>query len=266
MSALEIERASEVLARLARVTDPELDEPVTELGFVTGVRVDPAGRVEVGFRLPTYWCAANFAFLMADDMRREILSIPWVTGVGIELGEHMYAETINRAMKEGLSFQEAFAEEADGDLEEVRRIFAVKAFQRRQLVLLDHLLGLGHAVPSLLSLRIADLAALTVGADGAALITRYLEKRSVPGPAGPDDLAFVDATAGAVSLEGYDRHRRELRRVMINVEFNGALCRGLLAARFGEPDPSSSAEPTLLDFVRGRLPGPTTVSCQTPSN
>jgi metal-sulfur cluster biosynthetic enzyme len=30
-------RAGEVWARIASVTDPELDEPVTELGFVTGV-------------------------------------------------------------------------------------------------------------------------------------------------------------------------------------------------------------------------------------
>ena len=255
MSALCKDRVGEVLARLARVNDPELDESVTELGFVTGVTVDEAGRVEVGFRLPTYWCAANFAFLMADDMRREIKALEWVSSVGVELGDHMYAETINRAMKSGLSFQTAFAEEADGDLEDVRRIFAIKAFQRRQMVLLDHLLGLGHAVPALLGLTIEGLTALAIDLNGRALINRYLERRDVPGPAGPAELAFVDPAGQAVTLEGYDRHRRELRRVMVNVEFNGALCRGLLAARFGETDATPSGEPTLLDFVRGRAPG-----------
>jgi metal-sulfur cluster biosynthetic enzyme len=254
MSGPASDRVSEVLARLARVTDPELDEPVTELGFVTGVTADPAGAVQVGFRLPTYWCAANFAFLMADDMRRAVAALPWVTSVGVELGDHMYAETINRAMTAGLSFQDAFAAEADGDLEEVRRIFAMKAFQRRQMVLLDHLLGLGYAVPTLLGLTIAGLTDLDVGPEGRALIDRYLERRAIPGPAGPTQPAFVDEAARPVPEAGYDAHRRALRRVAVNVEFNGALCRGLLAARFGETDSTPSGEPTLLDFVRGHVP------------
>ena len=46
-------RAGEVLACLDRVNDPELDESVTGLGFVTGVLVSDDGRVEIGFRLPT---------------------------------------------------------------------------------------------------------------------------------------------------------------------------------------------------------------------
>ena len=252
------ERASEVLARLSRVTDPELDQSVTELGFVTGVDVDAAGFVHVGFRLPTYWCAANFAFLMADDMRREVSSLPWVKGIEVELGDHMYAETINRAMTTGTSFQEAFAEEADGNLDEVRQIFALKAFQRRQLLLLDHLVGQGHAVSSLLPLTIEALRSLDVAPDGRLLIDRYLERRGVPGPDGLTEPAFVDDKARALTVEGYDAHRRGLRRVTVNVEFNGALCRGLLAARFGEADPSVSDQPSLLDFVRGYVPGTAT--------
>jgi metal-sulfur cluster biosynthetic enzyme len=70
------DRVSEVLARLATVSDPELDESVTELGFVTDVEVATGGAVRIGFRLPTYWCAANFAFLMAEDMRLAAASLP----------------------------------------------------------------------------------------------------------------------------------------------------------------------------------------------
>ena len=198
------ERVSAVLARLARVNDPELDESVTSLGFVTGVTVDEAGLVTVGFRLPTYWCAANFAFLMADDMRQEIAALPWVSAIDIALGEHMYAETINRAVAAGRSFQEAFAEEADGNLDEVRRIFALKAFQRRQLALLDHLAACGIPVAGLLGMTIAQLNALELSPDGAALVGRYLERRTIPGPAGPSDLAFVG--------RGRTRHRRRCIR------------------------------------------------------
>ncbi len=243
-------RAAEVHGRLGLVNDPELDEPVTELGFVTGVEVS-GGRVLIGFRLPTYWCAANFAFLMADDMRTEVLRLPWVREVRVTLGDHMYAETINAAVAQGRSFQEAFAEEADGDLSEVRRIFLLKAFQRRQMALLDHLLAVGRSPEALLALNLGELRGLSVDADGARLVGRYLERRGVPGPDGPEEPAFVDERGSAVTPDGFAAHRRALRRVSVNVEFNGALCRGLLAARFDEAQPEG--EPTLLDFAHGRV-------------
>lgn len=252
MNTAKDDRVSEVLARLANVTDPELDEPVTDLGFVTDVTVNATGWVAVGFRLPTYWCAANFAFLMADDMHRAVAALPWVSGVRVTLGDHMYAETINRATETGLSFQEAFAEEADGDLGDVRRIFAMKAFQRRQMVLLDCLLATGCSVSAVLALTIGGLAALILGPGEHAARERYLELRPMPGPAGLTQAAFVDEAGCPVTVAGYDAHRRALRRVAVNVEFNGALCRGLLAARFNEVAPAG--EPTLLDFVRGHVP------------
>ena len=65
------EREAQVRLALDRVTDPELDEPVTDLRFIEHLTVGPNGTVSIGFRLPTYWCAANFAFLMAADMQRE---------------------------------------------------------------------------------------------------------------------------------------------------------------------------------------------------
>jgi len=254
MSANVGDRTSEVLARLARVTDPELDESVTELGFVTGVTIDASDRVTVGFRLPTYWCAANFAFLMADDMRREVLDLPWVRGIGVELGEHMYAETINRAMMLGQPFQEAFGAEADGDLDAVRRIFLVKAFQRRQLAVLDRLIAGGRTIDALLSTTIGSVRGLAPDAEGLRLIERYLERRGVVGPAADDDLAFVDVDGHEVAPADFTAHRRTLRRVAVNGEFNGALCRGLLSARYGDDEREPNAEPTLLDFVRGSVP------------
>ena len=62
----------------------ELDEPVTALEFVTRADVDADNCVHIEFRLPTYWCAANFSFLMADDMRLAIGVLPWVGEVGID--------------------------------------------------------------------------------------------------------------------------------------------------------------------------------------
>ncbi len=137
------DRQAQVWACLQGVTDPELDESVVELNFVTRADVDSMNRVHIEFRLPTYWCAANFSFLMADDMRRAVTALDWVKGVSVVLGEHMYADKINAGLAQGLSFQETFGTEADGSLDDLRQTFLVKAFQRRQVALLNHLTGAG---------------------------------------------------------------------------------------------------------------------------
>jgi metal-sulfur cluster biosynthetic enzyme len=261
------EREAEVLDRLGRVTDPELDEPVTELGFVTAVTVTDDGAVRVEFRLPTYWCAANFAFMMADDMRSEIAALPWVTRVEPHLGEHMYADKINDGVARNLSFADAFGDAADGDgdrdLRTLRQTFLVKAFQRRQEALLRHLLAAGHAAGTLAALSLSGLSELSLDAAGERLRARYVERRAIAGAvAGPivgpivgaivgaGALAFVDTDGMAIAADELPAHLRALRRVGTNAEFNGALCSGLLAARFGQDQPSVDGEPTLLDFAR----------------
>jgi metal-sulfur cluster biosynthetic enzyme len=243
-----MERVAEVRRALARVDDPELDEPVTDLRFIERLEIGDDGAVAIGFRLPTYWCAANFAFLMADDMRREVAALPWVSRVEVTLGEHMYADKINHGISAGLSFREAFGSEAGGELHELRRTFLVKAFQRRQEALLRHLRAEGFAPELLAALTLADLDGLDLSEEGARLRQRYLDRRDVC--AAPDEaLAFVDAHGGALNAAEMPAYLRTLGRVGINAEFNGVLCRGLLAARFGEPVSEPGTEPTLRDFV-----------------
>ena len=222
------DRAAQVQACLATVMDPELDESVTELGFITAVDLSGDGEVLIGFRLPTYWCAANFAFLMADDMRLAVQVLPWVTKVQVQLHEHMYAEAINDGVAEGAGFQAAFGSAAEGGLEALRTTFLVKAFQRRQEALVQHLLDAGHAAALLVALDLAALQRLVKDAEGERLTERYLERRS---EAGGGTLAFVDADGRAIAADALPGHLRGLRRVGVNAEFNGALCRGLLAVR-----------------------------------
>ena len=94
---------------------------------------------------------------MADDMRRAVTALDWVQGVSVVLGEHMYAEKINEVLAKGLSFQETFGAEADGSLDDLRRTFLVKAFQRRQAALLNHLVGVGQASDAIVSLTLTEL-------------------------------------------------------------------------------------------------------------
>ncbi|MFM0552213.1 iron-sulfur cluster assembly protein [Paraburkholderia sediminicola] len=262
------DRVAEVWSRLEAVDDPELDESVTELGFVTAVEVD-GGCVSIGFRLPTYWCAANFAYLMADDMRQAIAALPWVTAITITLDEHMYATEINRGVAAGRSFQQTFGSEANGEVEDVRRIFLVKAFQRRQEALLSWLLAQGNEPAMLVRLSMAQLSALasTSADDGKTqrLVARYRERRFVAGrriddAEHTDEPAFVDTQGAPLNPDELGAYLRALRRVGVNAEFNGALCRGLLAARYGEScTPAPAVEIKPVHFVRtgGSKPGGT---------
>ena len=237
---------AEVWAALQTVTDPELDESVTDLKFVTRVDVDADHRVHIGFRLPTYWCAANFSFLMADDMRTAVLQLPWVRAVEVTLGEHMYADKINTGLKEGRSFEDTFGDEADGDLGELRRTFLLKALQRRQGALLAHLLADGFAAEMLVELTCAELAALDLDEAGARLVARYLERRPVVAGA-RSTLAFVDVEGEKLQAETLATYVRALRRVDVNAGFNSALCRGLLDVRFDTETPLTSRSAQPLD-------------------
>ncbi len=226
------DRQAEIWACLQGVMDPELDESVTDLNFVTKADVDLENRVHIEFRLPTYWCAANFSFLMADDMRCAVSALDWVKDVSIVLGEHMYADKINAGLAKGLSFQETFGTEADGSLDDLRQTFLVKAFQRRQVALLNHLLGVGHSPETIVSLTLVELGCLPVDDEGEKLVRRYLERRAVVGPLRADEPAFVDAGGALLKTDGFAGYVSRLRRVGVNAEFNGALCRGLLSERF----------------------------------
>lgn len=236
------DRPAQVNAALATVMDPELDESVTELGFVTEVEFPEDGVVRIGFRLPTYWCAANFAFLMAEDMRRAVQALPWVSQVQVRLRDHMYAEAINQGVADGAGFQAAFGAAAEGGLDALRRTFLLKAFERRQEALLQHLVDAGHQPAALVALDLASLGQLALTAGGQILRDRYLARRGLVG----GNEAFVDTEGQAIAAAALPGHLRGLRRVGINAEFNGALCRGLLAVR----DSAEGAKP--IHIVRRR--------------
>ena len=74
-------REKELWRCLGEVNDPELDEPITEMGFVERAVMTGDGSVEIDFRLPTYWCSPNFAFLMLDGVRKALDAALMVAGL-----------------------------------------------------------------------------------------------------------------------------------------------------------------------------------------
>lgn len=203
-----------VLEALGTVYDPELDEPITSLGFVGSVVVD-GGSVSVRLRLPTPQCAPNFAFLMAADASRAVWRVSGVTAVDVVLEDHYTGAEINATVNAGGSFSDAFPGETRGELDALRALFQRKALLARQSRLLSE-------VPR----RLADLE----GPDAE----RCRALRRALGIDASDDAApFVTGDGTPVTADDV-RFRRMASMTALSLETNGGMCRDLLRVRYGE--------------------------------
>ena len=73
-----------VQAALATVQDPEIKRPVTELGMVDDVRIDPDGSVRVRILLTISGCPLKET--LTRDTQQAVGAVPGVTRVEVELG------------------------------------------------------------------------------------------------------------------------------------------------------------------------------------
>jgi metal-sulfur cluster biosynthetic enzyme len=227
-----VDRIEEVWSALDAVTDPEIDESVVSLDFVTDVKVDSESRVEIDFRLPTYWCAPNFAFLMASDMRDAVVALGWVTEVSVKLCDHFSADLINRSVALRQDFRDAFPGETDGDLSSVRQTFLSKAFERRQELLLRYLLAHGHSPDWIGRARVFELMELPLDPEGVSLRNLYLFiTRRINPDALQESLVFVTVNGLPLDPQGLKVYLRQIAGVRRTAEFNGLLCRSLLSER-----------------------------------
>ena len=241
MTAVLPDLAHEVRAALGTVVDPELDEPVTDLGFVRSVAVD-GGTVEVHLRLPTSFCAPNFAWLMESDAHDAVSAVPGVQRVVVELDDHSDSDLINAGLAAGLGYRGTFGHEAEESLDDLRAVFTRKA----------HTAAMERALTALLRTDpSADVRAVTLGDlpdDAAAALRRRRTAVGLPvddaAPVlvrddgtrpGPDDVAMV---------------LRRARSVRISVDGNAHFCRGLLTTRY----PGSEADQTPRPDDRPVLP------------
>jgi metal-sulfur cluster biosynthetic enzyme len=220
---------ADVLDALSGVRDPELDQTLVELGFVTDVEVDGAA-VAVRLRLPTYFCAPNFAFLMVADARRVVEALPGVQTARIALEDHFTAQEINDAVGREAHFTEAFPGEAVAELDDLRLLFQRKALTARQGRLCERLLAEGHGEEDLAAMRLAELPA---GPDA----DRCRELRGELGlDARPESPAFVTGDGTLLLAADVARFLRFARLVARSIEGNAGLCRGLLKTRYDLSD------------------------------
>ena len=234
---------TEILQRLERVLDPELDESVLHLGFIGTLRVR-AGDADVALRLPTAWCAVNFAYLMAEDVRQALLTVAGIRRVTVRLGDHGAAAEIEAAVNDGRNFAEAFAGEGAGSLAALRLTFQRKGFFGRQERLLRELRAAGLSPGAICALRLDDASAerdttvirqpggTPVEIGPAEILQRYLERRTELGlDCGPAAPLIVGLDGEKLSAERLEAHYQTARTVRVAMEANGAFCRALLSLR-----------------------------------
>lgn len=211
---------------LGAVRDPELDEAITDLDFVSSIRID--GRsVSVRLRLPTFFCAPNFAWLMVADARRAVAAVHGVDHVDVALDGHVTAKEINVGVATDADFDGAFPGLADGGLEDLRATFRRKAFLARQHRLLAALRDDGVDAAALCSMTVGSLEA---GPETAVYLQRRAELGLDTDPAAP---LVVDAAGAAVEPADLDDHLVRIRTVAVSIEGNAGFCRGLLQTRYG---------------------------------
>jgi metal-sulfur cluster biosynthetic enzyme len=221
---------NEVLGALSGVRDPELDEPITDLDFVSALEIQD-NSVCVRLRLPTYFCAPNFAYLMVADAHAAALSVPGVERARIFLDDHYASEEINGGVNERQGFDGAFPGETAGpDLEDLRMTFRRKSFVSRQEQLCRTLRAGGHSPEELANMRLEDLPP-------SVEFEAYVERRAELGlDVSAEAPLILDPDGNRVPEDAVVQHLRFAKTVRVSIEGNASLCRGLLSTRYGIPD------------------------------
>lgn len=221
-------------AALTAVVDPELDEPITDLGFVRSLVVTPGGNVKLHLRLPTSFCSPNFAYLMASDAKDALTELDWTRQVVVELDDHHDSDIINAGLAADAGYRGTFGHEAENSLDELRETFRRKAHTAAMERCLTQLLRDDPARREE-SLGQARLGDLPDDEHRDALVKR----RSDLGlSTAPDALVMVDHTGRPCPVDAVAMTLRRARSTRISIDGNAHFCRGLLKTRYAAEPPA----------------------------
>ena len=240
-----VDLAGAVFAALATVRDPELDAPITTLGFVASCTVSTEGQAQIRLRLPTYFCAPNFAFLMVADAYDAVSSVPGVQSAEVILDDHFASGEINAGVAAEAGFVASFDGEAASELDELRAQFLRKAVMAGTDQVCRPLVD--HGVTP------AELASLTLGAIPASgALDRLRQRRADLGiPADNDAPLLLDpATGQRISEEAVPLHLRRARVTQAGIEANTSMCTGMLKARY-QTRPTAEARVSRGEILSG---------------
>jgi len=226
-----------LLAALETVRDPELDEPITSLGFVASCTVSADGDAEVRLRLPTYFCAPNFAYLMVADAYDAVSALPGVRLATVVLEDHFASDVINDGVAAQAGFVRSFDGEAVAELDALRAGFLRKAVMAGTDQVCRPLLAAGTDPAALLAMTLGEVPP-------SRALSRLRERRAELGlPAGNDAPLLVDPATGAmISAEALPLHLRKAKVTRVSIEANSGICRGMLRHRYDTPGQGEAPE------------------------
>jgi metal-sulfur cluster biosynthetic enzyme len=222
-----VDMGTRILAALAEVRDPELDEPITTLGFVASADVSDDGAALVHLRLPTYFCAPNFAYLMVADAFDAVSGLDGVRRTEVILDDHFAADAINEGVAARSGFARSFEGEAVGELDGLRADFVRKSVMAGTDQVCRPLVQAG-ATPD-------DLAATTLGEVPASpALDRLRRRRTELGlPAGDDAPLLIEPSSGdPIGSAAVPLHLRRARLTRTSLDANTGVCRGMLQHRY----------------------------------
>ena len=226
-----------LLQALETVRDPELDEPITSLGFVASCTVSADGDAEVRLRLPTYFCAPNFAYLMVADAYDAVSALPGVRLATVVLEDHFASDVINDGVAAQAGFVRSFDGEAVAELDALRAGFLRKAVMAGTDQVCRPLLAAGTDPAALLAMTLGEVPP-------SRALSRLRERRAELGlPAGNDAPLLVDPATGAmISAEALPLYLRKAKVTRVSIEANSGICRGMLRHRYDTPGQGEAPE------------------------
>jgi metal-sulfur cluster biosynthetic enzyme len=201
-------RAEAVLSALETVRDPELDEPITSLGFVASCAVSAAGDAQVRLRLPTYFCAPNFAYLMVADAYDAVSALPGVRHAEVILEDHFASDAINGGVAAQAGFVRSFDGEAVSELHALRADFLRKAVMAGTDQVCRPLLTAGKDPAALLAMTLGEVPP-------SRALDRLRSRRPAAGRPG-DRFAGRGRGRAAAPAQGQDHpgeHRGQFRHM-----------------------------------------------------
>ena len=230
-------RTEAVLKALETVRDPGLDEPITSLGFVAACAVSAAGDAQVRLRLPTYFCAPNFAYLMVADAYDAVSALPGVRRAEVVLEDHFASDAINGGVAAQAGFVRSFDGEAVSELHALRADFLRKAVMAGTDQVCRPLLAAGTEPAALLAMTLGEVPP-------SHALDRLRSRRAELGlPAGDDAPLLIDPVTGApVTADKAPLHLRKAKLTRVSIEANSGICRGMLRHRYRLPESEDLAE------------------------
>jgi metal-sulfur cluster biosynthetic enzyme len=227
----------DIMVALGAVLDPELDEPITDLGFVRSIAIDETPdrtTATVHLRLPTSFCSPTFAYLMASDSKDVITALPGVDRVIVELDDHHDSDLINAGLAADAGYRGTFKHEAEQDLEELRETFRKKSHTAAMERCLTELLRADKdlAEASLGGVRLCDLP------DGRTTDALIRRRAALGLPLSAEAPVLVNHEGEPYLPGDVPMALRRARATRISIDGNAHFCRGLLRTRY----PNSGAD------------------------